>query len=232
MTVGAVTVGFALCGSFCTLSRALPQMQALLDAGYEVLPIMSFNAGSIDTRFGKAADFIEKIEAMCGRKVIRSILEAEPIGPKKMTDIMLIAPCTGNTLAKLANGITDTPVTMAAKSHLRARVRCFAVATNDARSARRHRTSAGFSIGSTTILSRSPRMILRKSRPPLWRTSISLSRPWRRRSQESSSSLFSGARSKIICAENKIWLSLRSGPSVCSLEDKQTALLRWSRAPL
>ena len=74
-------------------------MQALLDAGYEVLPIMSFNAGSIDTRFGKAADFIEKIEAMCGRKVIRSILEAEPIGPKKMTDIMLIAPCTGNTLS-------------------------------------------------------------------------------------------------------------------------------------
>ena len=133
MTVGAVTVGFALCGSFCTFSRALPQMQALLDAGYEVLPIMSFNAGSIDTRFGKAADFIEKIEAICGRKVIRSILEAEPIGPKKMTDIMLIAPCTGNTLAKLANGITDTPVTMAAKSHLRgARPVLLAVATNDA----------------------------------------------------------------------------------------------------
>lgn len=131
--MAATTVGFAICGSFCTFSKALPQMQALLSAGYEVLPILSFNAACIDTRFGKAADFIEKIESMCEKKVISSIEAAEPIGPKKMTDLMLIAPCTGNTLAKLANGITDTPVTMAAKSHLRgARPVLIALATNDA----------------------------------------------------------------------------------------------------
>lgn len=128
-----LTVGFALCGSFCTFSQALPQMQNLLDAGYRVLPMMSPNASTTDTRFGKAAEFIEKIEQMCGQKVLRTILEAEPVGPKKLVDVLLIAPCTGNTLSKLANGITDTCVTMAAKSHLRVqRPVVLALATNDA----------------------------------------------------------------------------------------------------
>lgn len=127
------TVGFAMCGSFCTFSKAIPQMQALVDIGYNVLPIMSFNASATDTRFGKAKDFILQVEEITGNKLINSIKEAEPLGPKKMTDIMLIAPCTGNTIAKLCSAVTDTPVTMAAKSHLRQeKPLVIAVATNDA----------------------------------------------------------------------------------------------------
>ena len=94
---------------------------------------MSFNACTIDTRFGKAADICREVEELCHRKVICTIKDAEPIGPKKMTDIMLVAPCTGNTTAKLANAVTDTPVTMAVKSHLRqAKPVLISVATNDA----------------------------------------------------------------------------------------------------
>ena len=127
------TIGFALCGSFCTFSKALPQMRALIDAGYDVLPIMSQNAYETDTRFGKAEEFIREIENMCQKEIIHTIKQAEPIGPKKMCDLILIAPCTGNTLAKLCNAITDTPVTMAAKSHLRiGRPVLLALATNDA----------------------------------------------------------------------------------------------------
>lgn len=127
------TVGFAMCGSFCTFSKAIPQMQALVDIGYNVLPIMSFNASTTDTRFGKAKDFISQVEEITGNKLINSIKEAEPLGPKKMTDIMLIAPCTGNTIAKLCSAVTDTPVTMAAKSHLRQeKPLIIAIATNDA----------------------------------------------------------------------------------------------------
>lgn len=127
------TVGFAMCGSFCTFSRAIPQIDSLINAGYDVLPIMSYNASSTDTRFGKARDFIEEIEAKTKRKIITTIKEAEPIGPKGMTDIMIIAPCTGNTVSKLSYGITDTPVTMAAKSHLRQeKPLVLAIATNDA----------------------------------------------------------------------------------------------------
>lgn len=126
-------VGFALCGSFCTFSRAIPQIDALINAGYEVLPIMSYNASHTDTRFGKAEDFIREIEEKAGRKIIGTLNEAEPIGPKSMTDIMLIAPCTGNTISKLSYGITDTPVAMAAKSHLRQeKPLVLAIATNDA----------------------------------------------------------------------------------------------------
>lgn len=128
-----LTVGFALCGSFCTFDKAIAQIQGLKTAGFEIVPIMSYNAFSTDTRFGKACEHIEKIESICGRKIISTIAEAEPIGPKKMLDILLIEPCTGNTIAKLANGITDTPVTLAAKAHLRnEKPLLIAVSTNDA----------------------------------------------------------------------------------------------------
>ena len=112
-------VGFALCGSFCTLSKAIAEMRELKSKGADILPIMSENAYSVDTRFGKAADIVREIEDICGKPVIHTITDAEPIGPKKMIDILIIEPCTGNTLAKLANGINDTPVTLAAKSHIR-----------------------------------------------------------------------------------------------------------------
>lgn len=131
--MNAVRVGFAMCGSFCTFSKALKQMEILLQAGYEVIPIMSFNAYSTDTRFGKAEDIRNQIENLCNKRIICSISDAEPIGPKKMTDIMLVAPCTGNTAAKLANAVTDTPVTMAVKSHLRqSKPVLISIATNDA----------------------------------------------------------------------------------------------------
>ena len=128
-----IKIGFAICGSFCTFSKVIPQIQAVKDAGYEVQPIMSGYSSVTDTRFGRAEDFVEQIEKICGRRIINTIVEAEPIGPKKLVDLMLIAPCTGNTLGKLANGINDTAVTMAAKSHLRnARPLLIAVSTNDA----------------------------------------------------------------------------------------------------
>ena len=127
------TVGFAMTGSFCTFAKAIEVMEKLAQIGYDVVPIMSFNAFNLDTKFGKAADFKEKIKKICGREIINSIPDAEPIGPKKLVDVMLIAPCTGNTLAKLCRAITDTPVTMAAKSHLRIqRPVVIALATNDA----------------------------------------------------------------------------------------------------
>lgn len=129
----AVTIGFAMCGSFCTFKSVLEQMQAFVDAGANVVPIMSHNAYSIDTRFGKAADFASRIESMCSNHIIHTIAQAEPIGPKKLLDALVIAPCTGNTLAKLATGVTDTSVTLAAKAHLRnARPVIIAVSTNDA----------------------------------------------------------------------------------------------------
>lgn len=128
-----ITVGFALCGSFCTFSQVIKEMESLKMKDYEIVPIMSFNAFSIDTRFGKAKEHIERIEEICKRKIIATIPDAEPIGPKKMLDILLIEPCTGNTVAKLANGISDTPVTLAAKSHLRNnRPLLIAISTNDA----------------------------------------------------------------------------------------------------
>lgn len=128
-----VTFGFAMCGSFCTFTKALEQLHKIADSGYDIVPIMSQNAYSTDTKFGKADDFVWELEDTCNRKVIKSIVEAEPIGPKKMVDLMIVAPCTGNTLAKLANGITDTSVTMAVKSSLRIDTPVLiALATNDA----------------------------------------------------------------------------------------------------
>lgn len=126
-------IGYALCGSFCTFKKAITQMEKLIELGYDVLPIMSHTAYETDTRFGKAKDFVQKIEDITQKKIIRSIPMAEPIGPKKMCDLLLVCPCTGNTLSKLSLGITDTPVTMAVKSHLRIlRPVLLCVATNDA----------------------------------------------------------------------------------------------------
>ncbi len=131
-----LTFGYAITGSFCTFERTLTQMEYIISEGIDILPIMSFNASEIDTRFGKAADFIETIENLTGKKVIRTLEKAEPIGPKKMTDLMIVLPCTGNTLAKLAAGIYDTPVTLAVKSHLRnQKPVLIGVSTNDALSA-------------------------------------------------------------------------------------------------
>ena len=127
-----MTVGFALCGSFCTFASVFPVMEKLTEK-HEVIPIFSFNAATIDSRFGLAKEHLARAEAICGRKPIVTIAEAEPIGPKKLLDALVIAPCTGNTLAKLSHGIADTPVTMAAKSHLRnGRPVLIAVSTNDA----------------------------------------------------------------------------------------------------
>lgn len=126
-------LGFAMCGSFCTFEQNVKVMAQLAEEEFDILPIMSFNAAGMDTRFGKANDFISRIENICKRSVIRTIEEAEPIGPKKMTDILLVSPCTGNTLAKLTQSIIDTPVTMAVKSHLRNNLPVvIAVSTNDA----------------------------------------------------------------------------------------------------
>ncbi len=112
-------IGFILTGSFCTFQKVIPKMKEIKKLGAEIIPIMSFNSYNLDTKFGKAKDFIEEIENITGKEIIHTIQGAEPIGPKKMTDIMIIAPCSGNTMAKLACDIIDTPATMAAKSHLR-----------------------------------------------------------------------------------------------------------------
>lgn len=121
-----------MCGSFCTFSKALPQIENLISDGYNIIPVMSDNAYSTDTRFGLAQGFIDRIEKLTDREIIHTIKAAEPIGPKKMCDLLVVAPCTGNTLAKLANGITDTSVTMAVKSHLRiGRPVLLGAATND-----------------------------------------------------------------------------------------------------
>lgn len=112
-------IGFTLTGSFCTFQKVIPKIKEIKKLGADIIPIMSFNSYNLDTKFGKAKDFIDEIEEITKRKIIHTIQDAEPIGPKKMTDIMIIAPCSGNTMAKLACDIIDTPATMAAKSHLR-----------------------------------------------------------------------------------------------------------------
>ena len=124
-------VGLAMTGSFCTFDKTLSALEAL-SGRYELTPILSETAFDTDTRFGQAADFRARIEALCGRPILHSIPEVEPVGPKDYFDVLLIAPCTGNTLAKLAHGITDGCVTMAAKSHLRGgKPVLLAVSTND-----------------------------------------------------------------------------------------------------
>jgi dipicolinate synthase subunit B len=126
-------VGFALTGSFCTFEQALEAAKALIVEGWEVTPIFSENAYSTDTRFGRAKEWVDTFESLTGNKAISNLVQAEPIGPQKLLDLVLIAPCTGNTLAKLTYGITDTSVTMSAKSHLRnGGPVLLAVSTNDA----------------------------------------------------------------------------------------------------
>ena len=125
-------IGFAFCGSYCTFAPAFAALRRLAEQGEELLPIFSFNAASTDTRFGHAADFIREAEAICHRPPVLTIPDAEPLGPALPLDALLIAPCTGNTLAKLAHGITDSAVTMAAKAHLRnGKPLVIAVSTND-----------------------------------------------------------------------------------------------------
>ena len=136
MRLQGVRVGFALTGSHCTLNRVLPELRRLVAEGAEVCPILSPAVETTDTRYGRAAQWAEEVTAITGRRPITSIAEAEPIGPQKLLDVLIIAPCTGNTLAKLANGITDNAVLMAAKAQLRnQRPVVLAISTNDALSA-------------------------------------------------------------------------------------------------
>lgn len=119
MELAGKNIGYVLTGSFCTFKTTIQEMEKLVKSGVNVFPIMSFHSYKFDTKFGKAQDFTQKIEALTGNKIIHTIQDAEPIGPKKMFDILIVAPCSGNTIAKLANDIIDTPATMAVKSHLR-----------------------------------------------------------------------------------------------------------------
>lgn len=119
MDFNGIKIGFILTGSFCTFNKTIPKIKELIENGAKVLPIMSYNAYNMDTKFGKAKEFIEKIEKITENRIIHTIEDAEPIGPKKLTNIMVVAPASGNTMAKLANDIIDTPATMAVKSHLR-----------------------------------------------------------------------------------------------------------------
>lgn len=128
-------IGFALCGSFCTVKASLEELEKLVSR-YEVQGIVSENIYHTDTRFGKASETVKRIEELTGRKVIHDIVGAEPLGPAMPLEALVICPCTGNTLAKMANGVTDTAVTMAAKAHLRSdRPLVIALASNDALSA-------------------------------------------------------------------------------------------------
>ena len=126
-------IGFALCGSFCTFNDVFSEIELLKEEGYNIIPIMSENSYNLDTRFGKAKDWQNLFIEITGNPIIHTIPQAEPIGPQKLLDALIIAPCTGNTLAKLTAGITDTCVTLAAKAHLRnARPLIIAPSTNDA----------------------------------------------------------------------------------------------------
>ena len=126
-------IGYGITGSFCTLRKMIEAVKKLTWEGAEIYPVMSEISYSTNTRFGKAEDYRNLLTDISGNTIIKSVKEAEPIGPKKMFDLMIVAPCTGNTLAKIANGITDTSVTMAVKAHIRnGRPVLLAVSTNDA----------------------------------------------------------------------------------------------------
>ncbi|MBR5120924.1 MAG: dipicolinate synthase subunit B [Oscillospiraceae bacterium] len=131
--MSSLKVGFALTGSFCTFERAFEAIEKLVAKGYEVTPIASFNAYNISTRFGTCEQNRRRLEILTDKKIIATIEDAEPIGPKNMFDILCVAPCTSNTMAKIATGVNDTPVTMAVKSHARnQKPIVIAVSTNDA----------------------------------------------------------------------------------------------------
>lgn len=126
-------LGYAFCGSFCTHQRALAELRNLREANNEVLPIMSETVWTTDTRFGRASDLCKEVEEICGRPIVHTIADAEPIGPRANLEALIVSPCTGNTLAKIAEGITDTAVCMAVKAHLRSdRPLILALASNDA----------------------------------------------------------------------------------------------------
>ena len=129
-------IGFAMCGSYCTHKTALEQLAKLLASGADIQPIMSENVYNTDTHFGTSEELKRKVTQLCSRPIIHTVVGAEPLGPKCPLDVLVICPCTGNTLAKIALGITDTSVTMAAKAHLRSdRPLVIALASNDALSA-------------------------------------------------------------------------------------------------
>lgn len=133
MKLSGKNIGIVMTGSFCTFDKIMLEIENMVSEKANVYPIFSYHSQSIDTRFGKASDFLEKTEKITGNKPVVTIDEAEPFGPKNMLDILLIAPCTGNTIAKLSNGITDTPALMAAKGHLRNnKPLVISVSTNDA----------------------------------------------------------------------------------------------------
>ncbi|OEH85870.1 dipicolinate synthase subunit B [Desulfuribacillus stibiiarsenatis] len=132
MKFAGKTIGFALTGSHCTFAQIMPIIQNLVDEGARIIPIISESVKNTDTRFGKSKDWISQVESITNEKCISTIVGAEPIGPKKILDGLVIAPCTGNTISKLANAITDSPVLMAAKAHLRnQKPLIIAVSTND-----------------------------------------------------------------------------------------------------
>lgn len=129
----SVTLGFAMCGSFCTFSPVLAQLRLLHEAYPNLVPIMSAVSYDTDTRFGTAEHFRSQLRELCGREILHTLPDVEPLGPKKLLDLLIVAPCTGNTLAKLAAGIADSPVTLAVKAHLRnERPVVIAVSSNDA----------------------------------------------------------------------------------------------------
>ncbi|MBQ3125267.1 MAG: dipicolinate synthase subunit B [Clostridia bacterium] len=132
MDLKGKTIGFAMCGSFCTFKNAIEAVKSLKETGADIIPIMSETAYSTDTRFGTCADFQRQLEEITGKKILHTVYQTEPIGPKKLLDALVILPCTGNTLAKLSNAVADTSVTLAAKAHLRnKRPLIIGVSTND-----------------------------------------------------------------------------------------------------
>ncbi len=132
MLLKGVRIGYAITGSFCTFAKTIPQIEKLVNEGADVIPIISESVDKYDTRFGKAEELKNTLTSITGKSPISTIVEAEPIGPKAMLDILVIAPCTGNTISKIANAITDSSVSMACKAHLRnMRPVVIAVSTND-----------------------------------------------------------------------------------------------------
>ncbi len=133
MNFSDITACWVICGSFCSLKEVFHEASILREAGVKLIPVISYSIAETDSRFGASCDIINEIEKICKREVIQTIAEAEPLGPKIKTDITIISPCTGNTLAKLASGITDTPATMAVKATLRSdHPAVIALASNDA----------------------------------------------------------------------------------------------------
>ncbi|CCQ93662.1 spore dipicolinate synthase subunit B [[Clostridium] ultunense Esp] len=132
MILKGMKIGWALTGSSCNFEYVFPEIEKLANKGADLYPIISYSVNSFDTRFGTAEEWKNKLRNITGKELIATIVDAEPVGPKLGLDILIVAPCTGNTLSKLANGITDTPVTMACKAHLRnQKLLVLAIATND-----------------------------------------------------------------------------------------------------